>query len=191
VVFSSGKIPNCNKQTINCRQLRTDGMVYRNAAFLQQWSITHRAMLYRNAAFLQQWSVTHRAMLYRNAAFLQQWSVTHRAMLYLNAAFLQQWRKQFFSFYSSTVLTLGSSGHPNGNNYTTRLPNCRCCFCCWIFPPAQRSSAWQAVNTPNFKDSQLRGCIQKLSDWVDKDINKNNNKHLLRSNTMGYGGKTH
>jgi hypothetical protein len=27
-------------------------------------------------------------------------------------------------------------------------------------------------------------------DWVDNEIN-NNNKHSLRSNTKGYGGKTH
>jgi hypothetical protein len=36
---------------------------------------------------------------------------------------------------------------------------------------------------------QIRGCIQKFPDWVDNEIN--NNKHLLRSNTKGYGGKTH
>jgi hypothetical protein len=28
-------------------------------------------------------------------------------------------------------------------------------------------------------------------DRVDKEINNNNYKHLLRSNTQGYGGKTH
>jgi hypothetical protein len=32
-------------------------------------------------------------------------------------------------------------------------------------------------------------------DWVDNEINNNNNnnnnKHPLRSNTKGYGGKTH
>jgi hypothetical protein len=42
---------------------------------------------------------------------------------------------------------------------------------------------------------QLRGCIQKFPDWVDNEINNNNNnnnnKHSLRSNTKGYGGKTH
>jgi hypothetical protein len=27
-------------------------------------------------------------------------------------------------------------------------------------------------------------------DWVDNEMNKNN-KHSLRSNTKGYGGKTH
>jgi len=32
-------------------------------------------------------------------------------------------------------------------------------------------------------------CIQKFPDWVDNEMN-NNNKHLLRSNTKGYGGKT-
>jgi hypothetical protein len=37
-------------------------------------------------------------------------------------------------------------------------------------------------------DPYLRGCIQKFPDWVDKINNKN--KHSLRSNTKGYGGKT-
>jgi hypothetical protein len=32
----------------------------------------------------------------------------------------------------------------------------------------------------------------KFRDWVDDEINNNNNnKHSLRSNTKGYGGKTH
>jgi hypothetical protein len=36
------------------------------------------------------------------------------------------------------------------------------------------------------------GCIQKFPDWVDNEINNNSsNKHSLRSNTNGYGGKTH
>jgi hypothetical protein len=38
--------------------------------------------------------------------------------------------------------------------------------------------------------NNVRGCIQKFPDWVDNEIN-NNNKHSLRSNTKGYGGKTH
>jgi hypothetical protein len=38
----------------------------------------------------------------------------------------------------------------------------------------------------------IRECIQKFPDWVDNEINnKNNNKLSLRSNTKGYGGKTH
>jgi hypothetical protein len=37
----------------------------------------------------------------------------------------------------------------------------------------------------------LQGYIQKLPDWVDKEIYAYNNKHSLRSNTKGYGGKTH
>jgi hypothetical protein len=43
----------------------------------------------------------------------------------------------------------------------------------------------------------VRGCIQKLPAWVDNKINNNNNnnnnnnKHSLRSNTKGYGSKTH
>jgi len=38
-------------------------------------------------------------------------------------------------------------------------------------------------------DNEVRGCNQKSPDWVDKEIN--NNQHSLRSNTKGYGGKTH
>jgi hypothetical protein len=37
----------------------------------------------------------------------------------------------------------------------------------------------------------LQGCIQKFLDWVSNEINNNNHKHSLRSNTKGYGGKTH
>jgi hypothetical protein len=36
----------------------------------------------------------------------------------------------------------------------------------------------------------IRRYIQKFPDWVDNLIN-NNNKHSLRNNTKGYGGKTH
>jgi hypothetical protein len=35
----------------------------------------------------------------------------------------------------------------------------------------------------------LRGCIQNFPDWVDNE--RNNNKHSPRSNTKGYGDKTH
>jgi hypothetical protein len=38
---------------------------------------------------------------------------------------------------------------------------------------------------------QMRGCIKKFPDYVDNEINNNKNKHSLRSNTKGYGGKTH
>jgi hypothetical protein len=38
--------------------------------------------------------------------------------------------------------------------------------------------------------NDVRGCIQKFPDWVDNEIN-NNNKHLLRINAKGYGGKIH
>jgi hypothetical protein len=37
----------------------------------------------------------------------------------------------------------------------------------------------------------VRRCIQKFPDWVDKEIYAYNNKHSLRSNTKGYGDKTH
>jgi hypothetical protein len=35
----------------------------------------------------------------------------------------------------------------------------------------------------------IRGCIQKFPDWVNNETNNNN--HMLRNNTKGYGGKTH
>jgi hypothetical protein len=40
---------------------------------------------------------------------------------------------------------------------------------------------------------KIQGCIQKFLDWVNNEINNNddNNKHSLRSNAKGYGGKTH
>jgi hypothetical protein len=40
------------------------------------------------------------------------------------------------------------------------------------------------------KKNTVRVCIQKFPDWVDNEIYAYNNKHLLRSNTKGYGGKT-
>jgi hypothetical protein len=34
------------------------------------------------------------------------------------------------------------------------------------------------------------GRIQKFPDWIDNEINNNNNKkHSLKSNTKGYGSK--
>jgi hypothetical protein len=33
--------------------------------------------------------------------------------------------------------------------------------------------------------------IQKFPDWVDNEMYAYNNKHSFRSNTKGYGGKTH
>jgi hypothetical protein len=37
----------------------------------------------------------------------------------------------------------------------------------------------------------VREYIQKFPVWVDNEINNSNNKHSLRSNTKGYGGKTY
>jgi hypothetical protein len=37
----------------------------------------------------------------------------------------------------------------------------------------------------------IRGRVQKFPDLIDNEINNSNNKHSLRSNTKGYGGKTH
>jgi hypothetical protein len=36
----------------------------------------------------------------------------------------------------------------------------------------------------------VRRCIRRFPDWVDNEIYAYNNKHSLRSNTKGYGGKT-
>jgi len=35
------------------------------------------------------------------------------------------------------------------------------------------------------------GRIQSFPDWVDNEMYAYNNKHSLRSNTKGSGGKTH
>jgi hypothetical protein len=32
-------------------------------------------------------------------------------------------------------------------------------------------------------------CIQKFPDWIDNEMYPHNNKHSLRGNTKGYGGK--
>jgi hypothetical protein len=37
----------------------------------------------------------------------------------------------------------------------------------------------------------IRGGIHKFPDWVDNEIYAYNNKHSLRSDTKGYGGRTH
>jgi hypothetical protein len=37
----------------------------------------------------------------------------------------------------------------------------------------------------------LRGCIQKFPDWIYEENYAYNNKYSLRSNTKGYGSKTH
>jgi len=38
---------------------------------------------------------------------------------------------------------------------------------------------------------KIRGCIQKFPDWVDKEMYSYLWYCSLRSNTKGYGGKTH
>jgi hypothetical protein len=43
----------------------------------------------------------------------------------------------------------------------------------------------------NALKSCLRGCIQKFRDWVDNKIYAYLLYYSLRSNTKGYGGKTH
>jgi hypothetical protein len=48
---------------------------------------------------------------------------------------------------------------------------------------SKANGLWGVLN----KCLHIRGCIQKFPDWVDNEMN--DNKHLLRSNTKGYGGK--
>jgi len=40
-------------------------------------------------------------------------------------------------------------------------------------------------------NSNIRRRIQKFLDWVNNEIYAYKNKHPLRNNTKGYGGKTH
>jgi hypothetical protein len=47
----------------------------------------------------------------------------------------------------------------------------------------------QAYSVPSSK--MIRECIQKFPDWVDNEIYAYNIKNSLRSNTKGYGDKTH
>jgi hypothetical protein len=64
-------------------------------------------------------------------------------------------------------------------------------------PPLPNTPSWRGAQVKKITGTTLiylytviRGCIQKFPDWVHNEIN-NNNKHSLRSNIKGYGGKTH
>jgi hypothetical protein len=46
------------------------------------------------------------------------------------------------------------------------------------------------LHAPGHQNGHIPGCNQKFPDWVDNEIHAYNNKHSLRSNTKGYGGKT-
>jgi len=48
-----------------------------------------------------------------------------------------------------------------------------------------------SIKIPSVVVIHVRGCIQKFPDWVDNEIHVCSNKHSPRSNTKGYGGKTH
>jgi hypothetical protein len=69
---------------------------------------------------------------------------------------------------------------------------------CYLFLLVPRIfSTAVCVSVPKHKTSNfwglvlhVRGFIQKFPDRVDNEIN-NNNKHSQRSNTKGYGDKTH
>jgi hypothetical protein len=41
------------------------------------------------------------------------------------------------------------------------------------------------------EQGSVQARIQKFPDWVDTAVYANNNKHSLRSNAKGYGGRTH
>jgi hypothetical protein len=49
-----------------------------------------------------------------------------------------------------------------------------------------REEKWFVTNCVQ---CDVRMCIQKFPDSVDNEIN--NSKHSVKSNTKGYGGKTH
>jgi hypothetical protein len=60
-------------------------------------------------------------------------------------------------------------------------------------PPSDRyiaSSSGDKKAIESALHRSVRGFIQKFSDWVDNEMN-NNNEYSLRSNTKDYGGKTH
>jgi hypothetical protein len=63
---------------------------------------------------------------------------------------------------------------------------------CCLLPSKFRYKHWYSDHTHRLQKKKVWGCIEKFPDCVDNEINKhNNNKHTLRSNTKGYGGKTH
>jgi len=57
----------------------------------------------------------------------------------------------------------------------------------WISPTTLKLNK---SKTDVFTAVKIRGYIQKFSDWIVNEIN-NINRFSLRSNTKGYGGKTH
>jgi hypothetical protein len=54
---------------------------------------------------------------------------------------------------------------------------------------------WEWMHTHTYMHTHThkhtRECIEKFPDWVDNEIYAYKNKHSLRSNKKGYGGKTH
>jgi hypothetical protein len=60
-----------------------------------------------------------------------------------------------------------------------------------LLPKARLNSGKYSYNviTPAHAIT-IWGCIQKFPDWADNEVRVYNNKHSLRSNTKGYGGKT-
>jgi hypothetical protein len=58
-------------------------------------------------------------------------------------------------------------------------------------PPRRESNPRTPIVQPVAQRYNDWSCVQKFPDWVDNEIYVYNNKHSLRSNTKGYGGKTH
>jgi hypothetical protein len=61
----------------------------------------------------------------------------------------------------------------------------------FTFSTSSRCSSCELVHTHTHTHTHTGECILKFPDWVDNRTNNNNNKNLLRSNTKGYGSKTH
>jgi hypothetical protein len=58
-------------------------------------------------------------------------------------------------------------------------------------PPIFMQPSYQASLPGEYRIVLILGCTQKFPVWVDKETYASNNKHSLRSNTNGYGVKTH
>jgi hypothetical protein len=85
-------------------------------------------------------------------------------------------------YKATTIISLHVNLKHNKHSDTTAI------HLTWNYTVGLQSGA--SLNPAQFTLS-IRRCIQKFPDWVDNEINNNKKKHSLRSNTKGYGGKTH
>jgi hypothetical protein len=60
-----------------------------------------------------------------------------------------------------------------------------------MFTPVLDRSNTGIMGSNPARAIDVRGCIQKFPDWVEKEMYAYNSKHSLRSNTKGYGGDSH